>query len=90
MDPKEIERRRAAKARAIYGEPEPESPVVEEAPAVDTAGIPQEALEDRARQLGVSVSDLTSDQIEEVRASLAAEEPAPKARGSRRRAKPEE
>jgi len=68
---------------------EAESPVVEEAPAVDTAGIPQEALEDKARQLGVSVSDLTPDQIEEVRASLATEEPAPKARGGRRKAKSE-
>jgi len=83
MDPEEIERRRAAKARAIYGEPEPEPPVVEEAPAIE---IPRSALKAKAIELGVTVPDLNPDQIEEVRASLAAEEPAPKARGGRRRA----
>lgn len=46
-----------------------------------TAGIPQDTLETRAMGLGVPVSDLTPDQIEEVRASL----PAPRARGGRRK-----
>jgi len=68
---------------------------VEEAQTPETISEPlKSALETRARQLGIPVSDLTPDQIEEVRASLATEEPAaekpaPKARGGRRRAKPE-
>ena len=52
-------------------------------PISDLTSIPQDALKARAIQLGVPVSDLTAAQIEEVRASLPAEEP--RTRGGRRR-----
>lgn len=72
---------KARRAAFWAGEPVAEADVGESA-----ASIPQDALKTKARLLGVPVSDLTSDQIEEVRANLPAEEPAPKPKSTRRKA----
>jgi len=59
-----------------------------EAPSVDTAGIPEAALRAKSLELGVSVSDLTPEQVEEVRSELSKSKPVKEVSTSLPKSKP--